>query len=285
MARLPEGFEAGDARLNMAARRLLLDALEALAQHRDRLILVGAQAVHLHSQDAGLAGTAFTSDADLGVDPRGVAAEPLIEDAMRRAGFELAELHNPGIWERAVRIGNIERVPIRVDLLVPELLAGKGRRSAKVPPHASESFRRVEGIETAIVDNSPMAITSLEPDDGRAITVAVAGVPALLVAKAFKIRDRLSNPKAGREADKDAGDVIRLMQASRAAQTRETLSSLVEDPLIGDITRVGVELLHAQFGAEQTPGTLMAQRALAGSVGPGLVHALAPAYMREVGRS
>lgn len=285
MARLPEGFENGDARLNMAARRLLLDALDALAEHRDKLILVGAQAVHMHSKDAGLTGAAFTSDADLGVDPRGVAAEPLIEDAMRRAGFELAERHNPGIWERAIRIGNIERVPIRVDLLVPELLAGKGRRSAKVPPHASDSFRRVEGIETAIADNSPMVITSLEPDDGRAITVAVAGVPALLVAKAFKIRDRLGNPKAGREADKDAGDVIRLMQASRAAQTRDTLSSLVEDPLVGDITRVGLELLHAQFGAEQTPGTLMAQRALAGSVGPRLVRALAPAYMQELGRS
>ncbi len=56
MARLPEGFENGDARLNMAARRLLLDALDALAEHRDKLILVGAQAVHMHSKDAGLTG-------------------------------------------------------------------------------------------------------------------------------------------------------------------------------------------------------------------------------------
>ncbi|MGO8960644.1 MAG: hypothetical protein ACLQFR_25195 [Streptosporangiaceae bacterium] len=284
MARLPEGFASGDAGLNAAARRLLLDALDALAEHRSRLILVGAQAVHLHSTDAALAGTAFTSDADLGLDPREVAGEPLIQDAMRRAGFELADPRNPGTWQRLIRVGNVERVPIRVDLLVPELLAGSGKRSANVPPHASESFRRVEGIETAIADNTPMTITSLEPDDGRAISVAVAGVPALLVAKAFKIRDRLENPKPGREADKDAGDVIRLMQASRAVQTAEAFGMLVNDPLVGEITRVGLDLLHAQFGAEQTPGTLMAEKALAGSVRPGLVRALAPAYMRDTGR-
>jgi len=34
------------------ARRVLLDALEALGEHRDPTILVGAQAIYLHTGDA-----------------------------------------------------------------------------------------------------------------------------------------------------------------------------------------------------------------------------------------
>ena len=42
-------------RLYVEARRALLDALEALAPHRDSLILVGAQAVYLHAGEATIA--------------------------------------------------------------------------------------------------------------------------------------------------------------------------------------------------------------------------------------
>jgi hypothetical protein len=78
--------------------------------------------------------------------------------------------------------------------------------------------------------------------------------------------------------------VIRLMQASRPEQVAETFGSLMTDPLIGDVTRNGLELLTAQFGAERTPGTLMAAQALAGSVRTGFVQAVAPAYMRQLAR-
>ena len=37
------------------ARRVLLDALEALDDQRDAVILVGAQAIYLHTGDADLA--------------------------------------------------------------------------------------------------------------------------------------------------------------------------------------------------------------------------------------
>lgn len=284
MARLPDGFASGDLNLYAAARRSLLDALEALAGHRDRLILVGAQAVHLRSQEADLGGTAFTADADIGIDTREFADEPLVQEAMRSAGFELVDHRNPGTWERLMRVGDVAGVSVKVDLLVPELLAGRGRRSAEVPPHDPQSFRRVEGIETAIVDNSPMAVSSIEPDDGRTIVVSVAGTPALLVAKAYKIRDRIARPKPGREADKDAGDVIRLMQASRPENVAEAFGRLVTDPLVGDVTRRGLELLEAQFGAVRTPGTLMAARALAGIFNIDFVQSLAPAYMRQLGQ-
>lgn len=284
MARIPEGFATGDPGLFAAARRLLLDALDALSEHRRHLVLVGAQAVYMRVEEADLASTAFTTDADLGLDPRNVSSEPLIEQAMREAGFTLENANHPGTWQRTTHVGAREGVPINVDLLVPELLAGWGRRGASVPPHSRQAFRRVEGIETAIVDNSPMVITSLELDDKRSIRLKVAGVPSLLVAKAFKIRDRLEDPKERRRADKDAGDVIRLMQASAADQVGEDFARLVKDPLVGEVTRTGLDLLSRQFGAARTPGTVMAQTALAGNVSPQTVAALAPAFLDEVAR-
>lgn len=50
MSRLPVG--ANQQELYVAARRVLLDALEGLAGHRDAVILVGAQAVYVHAAAA-----------------------------------------------------------------------------------------------------------------------------------------------------------------------------------------------------------------------------------------
>jgi hypothetical protein len=43
----------------------LLDALVALEPHIDALVLVGAQAIYLHTGDADLAVAEYTTDADL----------------------------------------------------------------------------------------------------------------------------------------------------------------------------------------------------------------------------
>jgi hypothetical protein len=61
------------------ARRTLLDALEALGDHRRSVVVVGAQAVYLHTGDGDLAVSPYTSDADLAVDPRDLAPDPKIE--------------------------------------------------------------------------------------------------------------------------------------------------------------------------------------------------------------
>ncbi len=54
--------------LYVIARRVLLDALEAFGPHRDAAILVGAQAIYLHTGDAELAVAEYTTDADLALD-------------------------------------------------------------------------------------------------------------------------------------------------------------------------------------------------------------------------
>ena len=59
--------------LYVTARDVLLDALEALGPHRSSLVLVGAQAIYLHTGEAGIAVAPFTTDADMVIDPEGLA--------------------------------------------------------------------------------------------------------------------------------------------------------------------------------------------------------------------
>ena len=51
------------------ARRVLLDALDALREHRGAVLLVGAQAIYLHTGEVDLAVAPYTSDADLALNP------------------------------------------------------------------------------------------------------------------------------------------------------------------------------------------------------------------------
>ena len=127
-----------DAEVN--ARRALLDALEALDAHIDAVVLIGAQAVYLHTGDAPTALPPFTKDADLALDARRLGDHPLIEEAMRAAGFILDPVaRQPGTWLSS------DGVP--VDLMVPEALSGaKGRRGARIPPHARTATRRAAGL-------------------------------------------------------------------------------------------------------------------------------------------
>jgi hypothetical protein len=70
---------------------VLLDAFEALNGHSDALILVGAQAVYLHTGAASFAVAEHTTDGDVAVDPRVLGPRPEIAGAMRAARFSLDE--------------------------------------------------------------------------------------------------------------------------------------------------------------------------------------------------
>lgn len=54
----------------VAARAVLLDALEALGSHRENIVLVGAQAVYHHTGATTLNVPVMTTDADLVLDTR-----------------------------------------------------------------------------------------------------------------------------------------------------------------------------------------------------------------------
>lgn len=222
------------------ARRTLLDALVALDAHRESIILVGAQAIYLHTGRADVALAEYTTDGDLAVDPRELGADPLIESAMRDAGFDLDPADDsPGTW--------IASNGVQIDLIVPEMLAGRGRRSAKVPPHGHKSMRRSTGLEAVLVDNAPMEIRAFDDNDDRAFTIDVAGPAALLVAKLHKVADRLDD--AGRLSNKDAHDIYRLLVAVETKVLAVRLRELLGDQLCGHAVERSMEYLGDLFAA------------------------------------
>jgi hypothetical protein len=243
----------GDAELLIAARRVLLDALQALEAHRDALVVIGAQAIYLHTGDADIALAEATKDSDLAVDPRRLLDDPRIEEAMTAAKFHRGLAHpQPGSWLSA------DGIP--VDLMVPESLSGQGgRRGARIPPHSAHATRRTPGLEAAIVDNAPMTIRALDPADDREATVAVAGPAALIVAKLHKIGERKDDP--GRLVDKDAHDIYRLFVATDANEIATRLAELAADPFCAPATHMAIDYLRELFGSPSALGPTMAGRA------------------------
>ena len=69
----------------VAARRVLLDALEALGPHRKAVVLVGAQAIYLHVGEGDMAVAPFTTDGDLAINPSVLDDEPILAEALRAA--------------------------------------------------------------------------------------------------------------------------------------------------------------------------------------------------------
>lgn len=244
----------GDADVLVAARSALLDALEALHDQRDALVLIGAQAIYLHTGAAPVALGEATKDSDLAVDPRALNDSPLLDDAMQRAGFHrnLTE-PQPGSW--------LSPSGIPVDLMVPAALAGSGgRRGARIPPHSRHATRRTPGLEAAVVDHAPMTITALDPDDRRSAVIEVAGPAALLVAKLHKLGERQDRPE--RLLDKDAHDIYRLLAATDTGSLSRTLADLRKDELAGATTTEAIHYLDQLFASgPDAVGSTMAGRA------------------------
>jgi hypothetical protein len=279
MSQAPAGVDEDE--LNQAARSALLDALIALQDHRDATTVVGAQAVYLRTQHATIRSAAYTADGDISIDPQRLGEQPLLEQAMREAGFTLRDRQS-GLWERPQQVGALT-VPVEVDLLVPHRLAPRpnARRRTELPPHDEWATKKVAGLEVAAVDRSVMTIPSLIPGDPRQIDAYVAGPAALLVAKAIKIDERIrdARKRPDRLNNKDAGDVYRIMSTVPADEVAQTFGSLRDDPRVGDTARQGLKLLRSLFGAAATAGTNLAIQALAGDVPADRIRALGPAFV------
>ncbi|MFD8491920.1 hypothetical protein [Amycolatopsis sp. NPDC059657] len=277
MSKRPEGV--GAEQLTIVARRVLLDGLCALKTHLGAITVVGAQAVHLRTSHIRFTSGAYTSDGDLALDPDRLVDEPLLEEALRLAGFELIVGNQPGLWSRPEIVDGIE-TRVELDLLVGSTLAAGGR-GARIRPHDKMSARKVPGLETAVVDRSPLMITALETGDSRAMIVHVAGPAALFVAKAHKLKDRFDaqETRPDRLSAKDAGDVYRLMAGTNPADVAATFETLLADPRVADVTATGLRYLRRQFGGADTPGVRLAVDALAGTVPETRIRALAPAYV------
>ena len=268
----------GDADILVQARSALLDALDALEDHRDSVVVIGAQAIYLHTGSAQVALAEATKDSDLALDVRSLGDDPRIEVAMERANFRRnPESNQPGAW--------VSPTGIPVDLMVPEALAGKGgRRGARIPPHASNATRRAAGLEAAVVDNAEMDIPALSFSDSRVYRAKVAGPAALLVAKLHKLGERQDTPT--RLVDKDAHDIYRILVAIQTEDLAARLRQLQTDDLAGHVTNVGIDYLNQFFATGPNAiGSMMAGRAETGVGDPLVVSASVAALSEDLVRS
>ena len=231
------------------AREALLDAVDALSRHGDAVILVGAQAIYVHtvSDEANFALSPFTYDADIALDPDLLASSPEIVDAMSAAGFTLEE--QPGLYRRGDRS--------RVDLLVPEAVSGPGRRGARLGVHGNRAAMKVHGLEGALVSHTPKAISSLAPDVDRSRILKVAGPAALLVSKVHKIVERVSAARAHRREllHKDAFDIYRLLHAIEAAYMASEFGLLRSHEISSQVTSEALSKFQELFSTRSGLGT------------------------------
>ena len=200
---------------------------------------------------------------------------------MTAAGFELPG--EPGIWQRRVeRPGFDGEITVPVDLIVPaELVSKAGRRGARLPRgHGKTAARKCDGVEGAVVDFDPFEIASLEGRDDRRVVVNVAGPAALLVAKAYKLGERLEKPE--RLLAKDAGDVYRLVDATAVTDMAETTVRLLSDDRSATTTRQALLYVSELFATPRSPGIQLATQALAGVVDEASVATVMTGYAREL---
>jgi hypothetical protein len=277
--------DATESREYVAARRVLLDAIEALRPHQQAVVLAGAQAIYLRTGPASLPIAEFTTDGDLTIDPALLTEAPPLADLMTAAGFGLAVkegAREPGIWEKVVVVEDVD-IAVPVDLIVPADVAPPGgRRGARLTGHGRAAARKIKGLEAALVDNDVMSIRSLEPDDGRSAQIRVAGIAALIIAKAHKIADRIEGGRGDRLKDKDAADVIRLMQVRSPTAVAAKLRLLRSHVDAGASTTSGLVRFERLFGTRAGDGIEMAARSLRGSVPSERVRAICLAWTREL---
>jgi Nucleotidyltransferase len=263
----------------VAARQILLDALIALNPHLHAVVVVGAHAVYLRTGDAGIAIAPFTTDADLALEPAILAERPELERLLRGAGFE-RDGNKPGAWVASTTI-NGEEVPVPVDLMVPDAAAPKGsRRAVDLPGHDRMATRRATGLEAALIDHDLRLIAALDPEDPRTVTVCVAGPTALIISKLHKLHDRIDDER--RLADKDAGDVYRLMQTTDTALFVTTITAILGDPLAAESARISLTYLDELFGARVRPGVVMAVRAMEPAVPAVQIEGVCAAFVQAV---
>ena len=242
----------------LVARSVLLDALSALGSQRKAVILIGAQAIYLHTGAIELAVAEYTTDADIALDPAALDAVPEIESAMMAAGFRRG--NRVGAWYVSREIGGVY-ANVEGDLMVPDAVGGAGSRAARLSGHAKHVARKARGLEAALIDKSMKTIHALDPADRRSFSVAIAGPAALIVSKLHKIQERLAEREQRRVDAKDALDVLRILRAIPTIDLAKTFEKLLQTPVSKDVTREALGGLKDLFTDPRAIGSQMAARA------------------------
>lgn len=223
------------------ARRTLIEAATALhIVSTSGFVLVGAHAVYLRAPDSLFGIPAFTFDGDLAVNPRSVVYSDLVRKTLEAAGFDLrgrlARLYvRRGIPEPESRAA-------RVDVLVPARVAHNWSADRYDPLAALSQ----PGLEICLYDHSPMLVeTHSDGVPPRSITLEVAGVVGLIVAKAWKLREREADgAEAFADVRKDVADVYRLLRVMEPEPAIATLRGVAHEPGVIECARGGMDALR-----------------------------------------
>jgi hypothetical protein len=254
------------------AREALLDALAALEGHADSAVLVGSQAIYLHTGGVITGVALATKDADVMLVPP-IAKDPAIDRAMRNGGFTPGA--QPGIWLS----GDDER---EVDFLVPATFdPNPKRRAARLDGHAKSIARLVPGIEGAMADNDVRLIMALRAGDQRGASIRVAGAASLLVSKAYKLADRIDDGRPGRLFTKDAHDAYRLLLLP-ADELDLGFRRMAAHDLARPVAERGITLIAELFGDAQAPGAVLAGEHVVGVGDPEIVRQSVPLLANEL---
>lgn len=278
MSSYGESEDQVTADLLVKSRAAMLDALEALADHRDSVIVIGAQAVYLRTGSALVALAEATKDSDLAINPQTLGEDPRVETAMKAAGFMQDPVAGqPGAWVNAAGIP--------VDLMVPEALAGPGgatARGARIPPHDRRAMRRARGLEASVVDNDIQMIKALDLNDSRVFEARVAGPAALLVAKTYKIAERVGTPRLN---DKDAHDMYRIFFAIDTDVLADGFNRLLGAPCASEAEEALAQIEKLMAAGPGAAISMMAGRAEEGLGNPANVSLSASVLAEELLRA
>lgn len=227
------------------ARSVLLDALEALGDHGQSVVLVGAQAVYVHAGQSELSVALMTTDSDLVLRVSVLDDAPDIAAALEGAAF--ARGKNPGSW--------LGKGGVAVDLMVApheSNVSKKGARAAALPGHDKWVARITPGLEPALVDYAEHEIAGLDDKDRRTARLNVAGPAALIAAKLTKIFERVADAAAGkpdRVRAKDALDTFRLLQEVDTAVLAEGFATHAQDERAALVSLESLRFLRQEASA------------------------------------
>jgi hypothetical protein len=244
--------------LYVLARTVLLDALAALGAQCKAVILIGAQAIYLHTGSLEFAVAEYTTDADIALDPKALKRVPEIEAAMTAAGFRRG--NRVGAWVVTREMGSVH-ADVDVDLMVPEAVGGPGSRAARLAGHAKHVARKARGLKAALVDKAMTTIHALDLKDKRSFQIAAAGPAALIVSKMHKLLERLAERQQRRVDEKDALDVLRLLRAISTENLTQLFKTLLQTSVSGEVTREALVGLRDLFSMSRAIGSQMAARA------------------------
>lgn len=231
------------------SRRAILSVVATLGPHADSLTLIGGHGVHVRTQSLQL-DILPTGDGDLSVTPSIVADHPSIEALMIADGWVHRTPHRPGLWGRTPYQDGAGTTQYRekIDLSAARSLSGSASKSKRGVPalaadHGKHSVNNADGLELAAYDRSLEVIDDIA-DANQSAQVNVASTTALLVAKAYKVSDRLDDPRTGNVKPKDMGDLWRLTACGNIEQSVTVLREHRNHPEIGDSIAQGQARLH-----------------------------------------